>query len=360
MIPSTSRAVILDAPRTLRLVDLPIPQSLPDDHALLRVEANGLCGTDWERFTGANPVGFSHVPGHEPVGTLAWVGDRFPARREFPEGSRVVVEAFVACHHCAECRLGRTRLCLNGFTYGKNPVTLDHGLWGGFAEYTVIKPSAVMHAIPDGVSTAEAALVNALGAGFGWTEEADIRPGDTVLVLGPGQRGLACAIAALERGAGRVVMTGLPSDAFKLDLAHELGVAHTIEVDESTDVAGELLAVTGGLADRTIDVTSSPRTTVDALRATRRGGTVVLAGVKGARSPSDFRSDDIVLNRLTVKGVISAGSWGQDQALRLLETGQLPLDHLAPRAVPLDEAERGLLLLGNEAGSPVMSVAIHP
>jgi alcohol dehydrogenase len=69
----TARALVLEAPRTLRGRDVPVPE-VGDDDALLRVEACGLCGTDHEQYTGALFPGYAFVPGHESVGVVERIG----------------------------------------------------------------------------------------------------------------------------------------------------------------------------------------------------------------------------------------------------------------------------------------------
>src|SRR5690606_29361143 len=112
------------------------------------------------------------------------------------------------------------------------------GLWGGYAQYMYLHPNSVLHrgdaALPPGI----AVMFNPLGAGFRWAVEIPrTRPGDTVVILGPGQRGLASVIACREVGAGTIIVTGLAADAKKLALARAFGADHTVDVDNEDAVA---------------------------------------------------------------------------------------------------------------------------
>src|SRR5437870_11921591 len=95
----TSRAVVQTAPRRLELRELPIPE-IDDDSALLRVEACGICGSDVEQYTGALPVRFPLIPGHEPLGIIDTIGDRAARRWGVGPGDRVAAEVLIPCSHC--------------------------------------------------------------------------------------------------------------------------------------------------------------------------------------------------------------------------------------------------------------------
>src|SRR5690606_18669613 len=145
-----------------------------------------------------------------------------------------------------------------------------------------LSPGTVVHKIDRSIPAEVAALYNALGAGVRWAAHlGGIGLGDTVLVLGAGQRGLACVVAARAAGAGTIIVTGLESDRHKLDLAREFGADHTLVVDaEDAAPAPERVAeITGGaMADVVVELTPMAAGPVaDALLSARHGGRVVLA-----------------------------------------------------------------------------------
>jgi threonine dehydrogenase-like Zn-dependent dehydrogenase len=170
-----------------------------------------------------------------------------------------------------------------------------------------------------------------------------------VVVLGPGQRGLASVIAAREAGAGTVVVTGLARDAHKLALARELGAAHTIDV-ENEDAKARIREITDGRgADVVLDVSSHALGPVrDSLDYVAMGGTVVLAGVKGFRPVPDYVTDKIVVKEITVRGAIGVSSSAYRNAIRLIEAGRHPLGKLHTHDFPLREAERAIRTLAGE------------
>lgn len=352
---ATSRAVVQTAPRTLEIRELPLPE-IGDDDGLLRVEACGICGSDYEQYEGVLPVRLPVVPGHEPVGRIERVGPRAAERWGVGEGDRVAVEALLPS---AEGLIGRGGLS----AYGYLSVDRPPGLWGGFAEYLYLAPNAVLHRIDPKIEPEIATLFNPLGAGFRWAVAMpQLEPGETIVVLGPGQRGLASVIAAREAGAGQVIVTGLAADERKLALAREFGADLTVDV-ESEDLRGIVREATDGRgADVVIDVTAyATEAVTQAIDLARRGGRVVLAGTKGQKPVADFFSDRVVLKELTLMGALGVDYDGYDRAVRLIESGKYPLEKMHTHTVPLEEAERAIeMLAGKVPGEEAVHIALVP
>jgi threonine dehydrogenase-like Zn-dependent dehydrogenase len=346
----TALAMVQTAPHRLEPRELPLPEIGPDD-GLLRVEACGICGSDVEQFEGVLPVPLPVVPGHEPLGVIEAIGERAAARWRVGVGDRVAVETMLPCGACGRCRSGSYHLCAGGRRlYSYTPLEVPPGLWGAYAEYLYLAPSAILHRVDPDIPREIAVMFNPLGAGFRWAlDVGGTRPGDTVLILGPGQRGLASVIACREVGAGAIFVTGLARDAHKLALARELGADATIDV-ESEDLRGRVRELTGGRgADVVLEVTAFATGPVrDAIDLVRPGGTVVLAGVKGMKPVEDFVSDKIVLKEISVRGAIGVTFRAYQQAIRLIESGRVPLEKLQTHRFPLREAERAIRTLAGE------------
>jgi threonine dehydrogenase-like Zn-dependent dehydrogenase len=144
-----------------------------------------------------------------------------------------------------------------------------------------------------------------------------------VVILGPGQRGLACIVACREVGAGTIIVTGLAADANKLALARAFGADHTIDVDNEDPIARVKAITHGRGADVVVDVSSyATKPVADALSMVRPGGTVVLAGVKGFKAVDNFVSDLIVMKEIHQRrhrrDVV-----GYKAAIRLIESGRV-------------------------------------
>jgi threonine dehydrogenase-like Zn-dependent dehydrogenase len=240
-------------------------------------------------------------------------------------------------------------------------VTTAPGLWGGYATHLYVHPNAVLYPLPDGIDPATATLYNPLGAGIRWgVDLTGVTVGSALLVLGCGQRGLACLIAARAAGAAHVIVTGLPADRHKLDLAARFGATATVEV-EREDLAGVVREVTGGEGvDAVVDTTpGSTDAVTQAMRLVRPEGTVVLGGHKGRPVP-DFPVDDVVLSSITVKGVRGVGGDAYRRAVAMLAARAEELAVLRSHTFGLDEAGRALRVLGGEIeGERAVNVVVE-
>jgi len=291
-----SFTMVQTAPGRLVPMDLEIPE-IDAGSALLRVEACGICGSDHEQFRGVLPVQFPVVPGHEPLGVIAAIGDTAAERWGVDVGDRVAVETMLACHICRNCLAGSYHLCERREIISYVPLSKPPGLWGAYSQYMFLDARSVVHRMDPKLPPEIAVMFNPLGAGFRWAVEIPrLRPGDSVVILGPGQRGLASVIAAREAGAGTIVVTGLEVDRNKLALAREFGADHTLEV-ENDDVRGRIREITDGRgADVVLDVSAyATEPVAESLDYVGQGGTVVLAGVKGFKPVAELISDKIVL-----------------------------------------------------------------
>lgn len=323
----------------------------------LAVEATSLSGADVQVWKGeAREVVYPLVPGQEVVGRIAEQGPNVP----YPVGTRVVVEPRIRCGRCRRCQQNLAT-CVSrrpSNSYGLIPSTEPPGLWGGLAEMLYLDPNARLHPVTDDVPAEVATYVHPLASGHTWAVELPaLQPGEDVLILGPGPRGLACLIAAKAAGAGWVGITGLSHDRDRLELAKRLGADLTID-SETTDVAGELAGTLGRRPDVVIDVTSDdPEAVFTALDLVRSGGRVILASTKGNRA-FHFLSDVIVAKQLTMRGAMGATSVGYQWATNQLETDPR-IDDLVSHQFPLSEAPRALQaaagLLGREE---LISVAV--
>jgi threonine dehydrogenase-like Zn-dependent dehydrogenase len=345
----TALAMVQTGVRKLEPRELPIPE-ISDDTALLRVEACGICGSDYEQFEGALRTPLPVVPGHEPLGRIEKIGDRAARRWGVDAGDRVAVETMLSCRFCGPCLAGSYHLCRSRRIYSYIPLSEPPGLWGAYAEYMFLDANTIVHRVDPALPPEIAVMFNPLGAGFRWAVEIPrTKPGDTVAILGPGQRGLASVLACREAGAGKILVTGLAADARKLALAREFGAHVTIDV-ENEDAKRRIREETGGSgADVVVDVSSySTAPVADGLDYVRPGGTVVLAGVKGFKAVPDFVSDKIVMKEIAIRGAIGVTWSGYASAIRLLESRRHPVERMHTHEFALRDAERAIRTLARE------------
>jgi len=284
------------APGSVELREVAVPD-IGDDDVLLAVGAVSVCGSDVHQAHGTAswPINVPVTLGHEFAGTIASAGR---AVRGFREGDRVVSEtAAVICGACGMCRSGRYNLCptRKGFGYGVN---------GAMAQYVKV-PARCLHHVPDSLPFDLACLAEPHAVAFNaMCMNATIRPGDAVVVLGPGPIGLLCARMAALAGAYPLVVAGLTADRPRLETARALGATHVVDV-QSEDLASVVRDASPLGADLVCDASGSSRTFDAALALVRPDGQVVKVGW----SPESLA---VNVNPLVQKNVRLQGSFSHN------------------------------------------------
>ncbi len=354
---SHAKAMVLVEPQRLTLTSLPL-RSI-ENGGWLAIEATGLSGAEVQAWRGTRPdLVYPLIPGQQVVGRIA---DNLDGSIGYPIGTRVVVEPVIRCGDCGSCRRGLAgctqRRPVNA--YGGLPSTEPPGLWGGLAEQLYLDPHAILHPVSDDIQAVVATFAHSLAAGRTCAVELPrLAAGESVLILGPGPRGLACLIAAQAAGASWVGIGGLDVDSDRLDLARRMGADLAVDVtaDDLAVAVGESL---GTRPDVVVDVTSDdPEAIFSSLDLVRSGGRVVLGSRKGNRHLPQFFSDIIVTKQLTLLGALGASSASYEWACAQLETDPR-IDDMVSHQFPLDEAARAIQatagLLGHEE---LISVAV--
>ncbi len=349
-------AAVQVADRRLELREFPLPQTGPDD-ALLRVDACGICGSDLEQFNGQladlGVLTYPVIPGHEPVGTIEEIGAEASRRWKVNVGDRVAVEPLIGCGFCEGCRAGLVTQCVGWdrfMCYGYLGIEDGPGLWGGYAEYMYLHPQTVVHRISPSISPEVAVMFNPLGAGIRWAyKAAGTKLGDTIVILGAGQRGLCSVIAAKAAGASTVIVTDLSTAQWKLDMAREFGADFTIMSDKDDAIEVVRDVTKGRLADAVVDVTAvATKPVTDAIEMVKKGGTIVLGGIKGHLEVPHFVSDKLVMKSITLRGVFSVDTDSYRLALNLIESGKYGLERLHTHSFPIESAEEAIATLGGK------------
>jgi threonine dehydrogenase-like Zn-dependent dehydrogenase len=169
-------AMVQTAPRRLEPRELPVPE-VRDDTAILRVEACGICGSDYEQYEGVLRTPLPVIPGHEPLGRIEAIGDAAARRWGVDVGDRVAVETMLSCRFCDACLAGRYHLCRTRRIYSYIPLAEEPGLWGAYSEYMWLDAGSILHKIDAALPARSAVLFNPLGAGFRWAVELPGRAG---------------------------------------------------------------------------------------------------------------------------------------------------------------------------------------
>lgn len=362
------KAAVAIAPGTTEIRDIEVPP--PDaSSGVLRVASTGVCGSDWGYYQNLPQARGPLILGHETVGHVEQIGT-FAARHwNVKEGDLVALEEYLPCGHCEYCRSGEFRLCnatdwrLGGLRYGATGLSVAPGLWGGFAQQQHLHFNTVFHHVPAGVPARHAALALPLSNGIEWTYlQGGAGPGQTVLIQGPGQQGLACVVAAREAGAEQIILTGLGSetDHQRMALARQLGAHHTIDI-EAQDLLETVADLTGGrMADLVIDCAAGgPASVLSAIELARKRGRVILGGQKRQKIPA-FDSDRIIANFLTVKGMRGHSYESVELALQLIAGNRHNVTAMSTHTFSLQETDLALRSLVGEGVACPIHMTIEP
>lgn len=356
------RAAIAVAPGVTELRDLPALE--PDEvSGVLRVVCTGVCGSDWGYYQNLPQSRGPLILGHETVGHVEKIGAVAARQWNVREGDLVALEEYLPCGHCEYCRSGEFRLCnatdwrLGGIRYGATALSVQPGQWGGFAQQQHLHLNTVFHHVPKCVAPRHAALALPLSNGIEWTYlQGGAGPGQTVVIQGPGQQGLACVVAAREAGAEQIIITGLggETDRQRLALARHLGAHHTVDIEQS-DLLETVADLTNGrMADLVIDCASGgPGSVVSAIELARKRGRVILGGQKRQKVPS-FDSDRIIANFLTVKGMRGHSFESVELALQLIAGNRHNVTAMSTHTFGLQDTDLALRsLVGKGVEGPI-------
>ena len=309
------------------LIDAPIPTP-PPGFARIKVAAAAVCATDLEVIDGNIPANYPLIPGHEWSGTVESVGS--------PEdacwvGKDVIGSNDIVCLKCDACRSGNWRYCeaFEEIGFRQN---------GAYAEYVLI-PTYGLCEKPAQVSFAEAALCEPLGVALGTLKKADAKPGDTLTIIGAGSIGLCMLAAAKAMGMRKIVVCATTRK--RLSLAAQMGAYATVATAEES-LPDAIARLHPGGSDVVIDATGIESCIQTALKITRKGGTVALAGY-GRGKVMQIRIDDIHVNNLRVVG--AGHNWNQHKtAIAMLADGTVDLSPMISVQLPLEDYDKALTM----------------
>jgi threonine dehydrogenase-like Zn-dependent dehydrogenase len=357
------RAATTIGPLQTEIREYPLPE-IPPDAGLLKIEAAGVCGTDWHMYNSDRPP---RIMGHENVGRVYKLGPLAAQRWGLKEGDRVALEEYLPCGHCGLCRSGEFRLCEQtesrrpgALRYGTTPISQPPGLWGGYSQFQYLHPNSIFHGVPENVPAELAAMCLPLGNGFQWTYfDGGVGPGQTILIQGPGQQGLACVVAAKAAGADRIIITGLQRDEARLEVAKALGADHTIDIEQE-DLEARVRDITAGRGvDLSVDTAGGSATLVKAIRLTRKGGSVLFAAAPEATAP-DFQVTDLLARRLTLRPCRGHGFAAVELALHHITSMRFPLHLMATHRFGLNEVDLAVRSVGGHGAPGAIHVTVMP
>ena len=327
-------------------------QPLAEGEVLVKILAAGVCGSDVHMHRGKDPrTPLPMILGHEGVGEIADTGG--PKLdllgRPLEPGDKVMWERGVMCGKCLYCVVRKQpSLCPNRKTYGISYSCADAPyLRGCYSEYLHVQAGAPFIKIDDDIDPAVLVAASCSGATAAHSiEVSHIRPGDVVLVVGPGPVGLFALAFALRAGASRVYVSGTQADASRLEMARAFGAAGTLVVGETAaeERREYLMDVTGGFGPNVvIDCTGAVRALEENIALVAPGGTYSIPGIA---EPRDRFPVDL-FTWIARKNVSLQGVWVSDtdhlwQSVQLVLSRDFPFEQLVTHRFPLRDAMAGL------------------
>jgi S-(hydroxymethyl)glutathione dehydrogenase/alcohol dehydrogenase len=333
--------VVRKADAAPEMVELHLPQIGPGQ-VRVRIRAAGVCHSDLSMVNGTLAPPHPLVLGHEAAGEVLEAG---AGVTRASAGDHVVLNWSPACRECWHCTHGEPWLCStanvaaveNGSTLGGAPVFVALGL-GAFAAQVVVPEKAVI-GVPAELPWESAALLGcaALTGTGAVRNTAQVRAGESVVVIGLGGVGLSVVAAARAAGASQVIAVDL-SEA-KNALAQAAGA--TDFVVSSDTLSKDVRVRTGGRgADHAFECVGRAATIRAAWRATRRGGRVTVVGMGRADDLVQLSALDIFSSARTLRASVY-GSSDPDVEIPALAadvlSGDLKLDHLITDRITVAE-----------------------
>lgn len=358
MITSTS-AVLTDSGK-FEIQEIEMPK-LEKDGLLLKVEMVGICGSDKGIYLGHNDKRelYPLLLGHEVVGRVEKIGEEAKQIYDVRAGDRVTVLPSIHCNQCRYCRQGDFRRCTSRHGYGLTRSANEFPfLNGAYSEYLYIVPYSTLFKVDEDVPPQAACMSSVIGNGVRWIKtKGEVKPGDTVVIIGPGAQGLASTIVAKESGAKRIIAVGLELDAHKLETARQLGATHTFFIDKD-DVLQEVAKITNqDMADVVVTCTGAESALHLGIDLVKPMGKIVLVGLNNGK----YQLFD--LNKVIRNEIQLIGGYGQigdmEYAVEIINSKKYEVEKIVSHIFPLQQAEEAMKLFV-EKPEQCIRVALRP
>jgi L-iditol 2-dehydrogenase len=315
---------------------------------LVKVKAATTCGTDlkiYQRGYVEKVIKLPTIFGHE------WAGEVVETATDlvWPEkGMRVRAGNSAPCLHCSMCQRGKFNLCENMIW-----------LWGGYAEYIKVPSRMVlvnMQEIPSQVAYEEAALAEPLACVLHGVEEAGVRLGDSVAIIGAGPIGLLHLLTAKKMGAQKVMMIDLVRE--RLDFAKKIGADETINAGQENAVNRVRELTNGYGADVVIEAIGLPATWEQALKSVRKGGTVLEFGGCPPGTEIRLNAEQLHYGETKVLGAFHTSPLHFRKALNLISSRTIDVRPLITRRMRLEDIKDAFEILSTSKTE--IKIAILP
>lgn len=358
-----SRPYSSSQPLAIETVELSGPAR---GEVLVKMHAAGLCHSDLSSIDGNRPRPTPMVLGHEAAGEIIEVG---AGVTEFAVGDHVVCSFVPSCGHCAYCADGRAALCTpgaeannagemlsGGRRLSQDGHSVHHHLGvSGFAEHAVVATESLVKIDPELDFEIAAVFGCAVLTGVGAVlQTAQLRPGQSMLVVGLGGVGLSAVLGAIAGGATQVIAADIADD--KLATAREFGATATVNTADDNALE-QIRDLTGGGVNIAAEFAGVPAALEFAFAATGKGGTTVTAGLQHPDARMSLPSLTLVAQERRLLGSYLGGHVPKldiPDYIALYQSGKLPVDKLLTHRLTLDEINTGFERLA--AGEAIRQV----
>ncbi|HVO92100.1 MAG TPA: alcohol dehydrogenase catalytic domain-containing protein [Terriglobales bacterium] len=340
------------APMTIEDFELP---TITADEVLIKVKACGVCHTDYKVIEGRIQSRMPAIVGHEVSGTIEEVG--ISQRAAFKTGDAVIVGTRYRCGHCQYCVSGRENLCRARPAPASLRRTDGKEIYrwnvGGFSQYLAL-PGYMVFKLPEGLSLDEASVVGCrmTTAYNAVKNSAEIKPGDSALVIGCGGVGLNTIQFLRLFGAYPIIAV----DVFdtKLEAARKFGATHTIDGSKDDPVKA-VRDLTDGGVNKAFEALGNVRTADQIIQATRPGGTATIIGGLG-KVPFTISDGSFTMQEIKIAGVALRRPTDVIEVLHMVRDKRIDVAGLISRRYRFDEINDAFHDL--EAGKNLMGITV--
>jgi len=322
-------ACFLDAPKKVRVKEVPIPNLTPGD-ILVRMEASGICGTDLEKIEGQ--LGPGGILGHEVSGTIEKVANDVT---RYKPGDRVVAHHHAPCYHCPDCSRGDFTLCSEFKRSNIDPC--------GFAEYFRVPQYNVARGavipLPPELSFEEGAMIEPTACCIRAIRRAHVQDADNVLIVGLGPTGLTQIQLLRQATTGKIVGSDI-IDA-RLKIGKKRGADETINA-LTEDVPAHVRKIAREGFDLVVVSTGNEKALNQAFSSVRKGGRILLFGAPSQGATYPLNVSDLFSRQIRLLSSYSCVEAELEEAIRFVSEKRLDLKSLLSDRFRLRDAEKAM------------------
>ncbi|PAK48579.1 zinc-dependent alcohol dehydrogenase [Paenibacillus sp. 7541] len=359
------KAVTYQGIKNVTVKDVPDPKIEKPDDIVIKVSSTGICGSDLHLIHGMIPnLQENYIIGHEPMGIVEEVG---PEVTHLKKGDRVIIPFTIACGECFFCKNQLESQCDNSNDNGQIGAYFGYsgnagGYPGGQAEYLRVPFANFTHfKIPESCEEPDENLClisDVLPTAFWSVDNAGVKKGDVVIVLGCGPVGLIAQKFAWLKGASRVIAVDYVN--YRLEHAKRTNNVEIVNFEQEENVGAYLKEITKGGADVVIDAVGMDGKMSDmeflasglklqggtmsalviATQAVRKGGTIQITGVYGGRY-NGFPLGDIMLRNINIRSGQAPVIHYMPHMYDLITSGKINASDIITHVIPLSEAKHG-------------------